>query len=155
MISLENFLDVPYKLQLKTRNWRNSENVTKYFQIPYIEELVHKKWLNSLKEPSPRNVAFMIKSDNDYIGVTYFHSIDYKNKSADWGIYIYELNMRGKGIGTNVISKMINFSKNELKLNKLYLDVLETNKVAIKLYTHNGFRYLSKNGKFLRYYLEL
>lgn len=155
MIILENFLVVPYDLQLTTRDWRNSNDVAKYFQITYIDEHTHKKWLNSLKENLPTNIAFMIKSNDEYIGVTYFHSIDYENKLADWGIYIYKSNMRGKGIGTQVIFEIIKYAKNKLKLKKLYLDVLETNKVAIKLYTHNGFIYLGSNGKFLRYYLDL
>ena len=140
---------------METRNWRNSPEVTKYFQIPFIDEITHKNWLLSLRNKNPKNIAFIISNNKRYVGVTYFHSINYENKSADWGIYIHDLNMRKKGIGTKTLIQMIQYAKNELKLNKLYLDVLDTNQIAVNLYVQHGFRLLSKNGRFSRYYLDI
>lgn len=48
-IKLIIFLDIPYEVQLETRDWRNSEEVTKYCKNSYIDEDVHKKWLLSLQ----------------------------------------------------------------------------------------------------------
>ncbi len=155
-IKLENFLNVDYELQMETRNWRNSKNVAKYFKIPYIEENVHKQWLESLKETYPRNIAFMISDNNEYIGVTYFHSINYKSKEADWGIYIYNENKRGQGIGEKALRLSIEYAIQDLHLKKIYLDVLKQNKRAINLYEKIGFKPTNeKDDTFFRYQLEI
>ena len=159
-VKLISFLDLPYELQLETRNWRNSENVSKYFKIKYIEEDTHKKWLSSLNIKKPKNIAFVIEVNKEYIGVVYFHSIDYDKKQGDWGIYIYKDDFRGKGIGTEVLTKSIEYAKNELKLNFLFLDVLDSNNKAKKLYEKLGFIFtgdkdIQENKVFLRYRLEL
>lgn len=152
-IELINFLEVPYELQLETRNWRNCEKVAKWFKIPYINEATHIKWLESLKNDSPRNIAFIIKYKNEFIGVTYFHSIDYKKEEGDWGIYIYDENNRGHGFGYHALSESIKFAFETLKLKTLYLDVLNTNERAKKLYTKKGFKLISDKDTFLRYKL--
>ncbi len=43
MINLEfkNLLDFDLDFQLRTRNWRNSEEVSKYFILEHIEETQH------------------------------------------------------------------------------------------------------------------
>lgn len=155
-ISLVSFLDVPYELQLKTRDWRNSEAVAKYFKIPYISEEQHKKWLENLKKENPSSIAFIINKDSVPIGVTYFHTINYENKIADWGIYIYDENARGLGIGKIVLSDCLKFAKYSLNLSAVYLDVLKNNNRAIKLYESLGFKYIdSNNENFLRYINKL
>ena len=139
-VKLINFLDLPYDVQLQTRNWRNSEEISKWFKIPYIKKEIHQKWLESLKIFNPTNIAFCIKYNNSLIGVTYFHSINYDDKSADWGIYIKDLCYRGKHLGSSVLKESLKYAKNVLKLNKIYLDVKSTNYIAISVYEKNGFK---------------
>ena len=161
-ISLKSFSEIPFELQMESRKWRNSKEVTKYFKINYISKEQHQSWLESLKEPNPKSIAFVIMKDNIPIGVTYFHSINYNKKTADWGIYIYSKNLRGQGIGNIVLSKCIIYAKKTLKLTNLYLDVLIDNYRAIKLYEKMGFNcvsgeenYTAVNPIFLRYELKL
>ena len=155
-VKLVNFLDVSYELQLQTRYWRNSSDVAKYFKIKNIEEDVHAKWLESLHREKPTTVAFMIEIDGEYIGVTYFHSINYDLGYADWGMYIYDTKHRGKGVGTKVLQNCIKYAKNVMHFNTLYLDVLNTNNPAIALYEKCGFRFVEKEkDNFLRYCLLL
>ena len=149
-IELVNFLEVPYELRMETRNWRNSEKIAKWFKIPFIDEETHKKWLESLKNETPKNIAFLIKHNGSFAGVTYFHSINYETKSADWGIYIYEDALRGKGIGSIALEKSIDFAFNSLGLKKIFLDVLNTNEKAKNLYTSKGFKYCGEENGFIR-----
>ena len=155
-IQLEDFRNIDYELQMETRNWRNSENVAKYFKIPYIEENIHKQWLDSLQKKQPTNIAYIIKYQNNPIGVTYFHSIDYEKKTCDWGIYIYNESYRGMGIGDKTLKKCTNIAK-ELEMKYIFLDVLSTNTKAKILYENNGFKLckIPKDDKFLRYEKEL
>ena len=156
MIELIHFSDVDYNLQMQTRLWRNCEQVVPYFKIKHIDEAVHKKWLESLKVQNPRNVAFLIVYEGVNVGVTYFHSIDYEKKCADWGMYIYLADYKGKGIGMQTLEKCIAYAKDVLKMKCLYLDVLATNERAVRLYEKCGFRFVEKEeDNFLRYKLDL
>lgn len=154
-IKLINFLDIPFETQLKTRDWRNSEEVKKWFKIPYIEENTHKNWLVSLKEDFAKNIAFIISCNEKYVGVTYFHSIDYKRKEAEWGIYIHDSSTRGFGIGKFVLKQCLEYLKNK-GFQKLYLSVLNSNKRAIALYKSFGFKFLyNEETNFEKYYKNL
>ena len=153
-IELVNFLEVPYELQMETRNWRNSENVAKWFKIPSIDENTHKNWLESLKKENPKNIAFIIKYKENFAGVTYFHSVNYETKSADWGIYIYDENMRGKGLGSKALKKSIKYAFDVLGFEKLYLDVLSTNEPAKRVYMNHGFEYCGEENGFIRMKLD-
>lgn len=144
MIELINFLDAPYEQQFATLKWRNSDCVAKYFQVKNINEETHKSWLKKLTEESPKTIAFFIRLEGKDIGVAYFHSIDYKAKSADWGIYIYDENIRGKGIGQQTLAQCLNYAKDNLMLEKIYLEVLEDNEIAKKVYEKLGFIIISK-----------
>lgn len=152
MFKLITFLDIDYNLQLETREWRNSEDVSKYFQIPYIDIETHKKWLYSLTIENPKTIAFMIKKDDDskFIGVTYLQKIDYIKKECDFGIYIYDTSMRGKGVGEQVINLILKFARENLKFEIVYLEVLESNLTAKRLYEKCGFKFLSKQKNVLR-----
>ena len=150
-IKLVNFNDIPYELQLETRNWRNSKQVAEYLKIPYIDEETHKNWLNSLKKENPSNIAFIIEYQTKPIGVTYFHSIDYEKHTCDWGIYIYAQEYRGKKIGDIVLKQRIDYAS-QLGIKIIKLDVLNTNKNEKKLYDNNGFQQTNQTEeKFLRY----
>lgn len=156
MLELINFLDLPTDLQLKTRHWRNQKNVSNYFKIKEIDEETHKNWLASLQEESIQNIAFFIKYENQYVGVTYFHSIDYDKNQGDWGIYLHDENIRGKGIGFKALTKCIEYAKERLKLKILYLDVMANNIAAIKVYEKCNSKLIAKEeNNFLRYKLEI
>ena len=151
MLKRVNFIDESFDKQYNTLLWRNSECVSKYFLIKSINPEVHIKWLESLHESKPVNIAFFINYKNEDVGVTYFKHINYNNKIADWGIYIYKIEARNKGIGSIVLKNCIKYAKDELNLDELYLDVLSSNHRAIKLYENMGFCVLSKNNNVIRY----
>lgn len=134
---------------METLEWRNSEDVAKWFQIKNIDENTHKNWLKSLENENPANIAFVIATDDSYVGVTYFHSIDYKQKQCDIGIYLTKL--RGQGIGKDVFKQMLEYAKNVLKADTVYLHVKSDNLRAIRLYKHFDFEPVEKCGDFIKY----
>lgn len=154
-LELINFNEIPFETQLHTLEWRNSESVSEFFKIKQIDEKTHRKWLLSLKQNSPLNIAFIIKVNSSYVGVTYFHSIDYEKRQCDWGIYIYDNSNRGKGLGSIVLKEILKYAARELNMNKVFLDVKFDNAHAIKLYEKYGFKVEKKDGAFLRYVNDL
>ncbi|MDR0295929.1 MAG: GNAT family N-acetyltransferase [Prevotellaceae bacterium] len=150
MVELINFLDTLYEKQLATLTWRNAEQVAKYFQIKYIEEKIHKNWLAKLAMPNPKAIAFFIRINGQDIGVTYFHSIDHEKKQTDWGIYIYDETMRRKGVGKEALSECLRYAENVLKLNMVFLEILESNVAAKSLYEKFGFKLIWQKGNIIR-----
>lgn len=153
-IELVNLKDVDYKLQLEIRNWRNSEHVAQYFQIPNIDEETHKNWLKSLNEEKPKNIAFLIEVDGKFVGLAYFLKIDYQTKQTDWGMYICNQDLRGRGIGATIIQKSTEFAKKSGFIN-IKLEVLNTNLGAIKLYEKSGFIFTKEKDKNIRCYEKM
>lgn len=155
-IEFINLLEESDEIQLKTRDWRNSPEVAKYFQIAFIDEKTHIDWLKSLRENPPKNIAFLIKFNQEYSGLIYFLKINYIAKEADIGIYIYNQNLRGKGIGQTAFEFAINYAREILKLSTIKLEVLKDNFNAIKLYENIGFKFIEqKNNEILIYKLFL
>lgn len=143
-IEFINLINLPKNIQIEARNWRNNPEVLPYFVIQNIDEQTHQNWLDSMHLPNPRNIAFVIKFNQDYVGMIYLLGADYVAKLAEIGIYIHNSNMRGKGIGNKAFEYIINFAKIELKFKKLTLRVFKNNFNAIKLYEKFGFKF-SKN----------
>ncbi len=157
-VKLVSFLDLPFTVQMNTLNWRNNYEITKFFKIKYISPETHRAWLQSLTLDYPSNMAWIIQYNKEFVGVTYFHSINYKNLFCDFGIYIYNTIYQSKGIGKIVLREMINIATNKLYMKTIYLDVSKTNIKAIMLYESMGFKLISSNdtsNNFLRYVLEI
>lgn len=155
-IELIPLLSLPREMQLVTRDWRNSAHVAEYFKIKYIDKDTHEGWLRSQEAESPRCIAYVICCESQYVGLTYFHSIDRKKGVADWGIYIHNPSARGKGVGKYALTKCMEIALYQLGLHTIYLDVLKSNMSAVRLYEGAGFVYLAdEEDGFARYSLDL
>ncbi|WP_175400859.1 GNAT family N-acetyltransferase [Clostridium pasteurianum] len=88
---------------------------------------------------------FMIKFDESIIGAAWLENITENNGKL--GIYIADVNCRGKGIGSEVIRILKEKAFKEMKLSKIYLNVRETNKRAISCYKKCGFEIIKKYPK--------
>lgn len=150
-IKLVNFKEVDYYIQLETRNWRNSEQVSRYFQLQNISEQTHKNWLEKLKHDPPDTIAFLIQYDNKFIGVTYFHSIDRIKRECNWGMYIYDTKIRGIGLGGKTLEMCLDYAKGQMGMDTIYLEVLNDNLRAISLYEKFGFEIICEKDNVKRY----
>ena len=76
--------------------------------------------------------------DDDFVGVVELFNITWKNRNAELSIAI-KASARGKGYGQEAIEKVLDIGFEELRLNKIWLRVLEYNERAINLYKRIGF----------------
>ena len=78
---------------------------------------------------SEKNIIFGIYlSDNSkYIGNVKIGPIDWKNRVAEFGRFIFSSDARGKGIGTEVTKLIISYCFDSLNLNKVISGCLENN----------------------------
>ncbi|HJQ27856.1 MAG TPA: GNAT family protein [Rubrobacter sp.] len=74
------------------------------------------------------------------IGNTGLHEIDYRNRSATFGIMIGEPDCRGKGYGTETTSLMLDYAFTALGLHNVMLTVFEFNPAGFRAYEKAGFK---------------
>lgn len=122
-------------------NWRNNPRVKKMFciQSDFTEE-GHINWYNNMiLKGFVKQFIIVDKKAKKDVGSIYLRDIDYKNKKAEYGIFIGEDSCRGKGIGSEAGKLLVKYAFEELKLHKIFLRVFEDNEVAINSYKNIGF----------------
>ena len=71
--------------------------------------------------------------------ITLMH-IDRDNGTAGVGIAIGEKSMWGKGFGTDAMRALLDFGFGEVRLERIWLDVYDFNKRAVRSYEKAGFK---------------
>lgn len=146
------YKDVPFMLE-----WMHDEEVKEIFQNDFssVDENKAKQFIKD--SYTSKNIHFAIVDDNDdeYLGTISLKNIDYKNKNAEYAISTRK-KARGTGYNTIATQLLITYAFEELKLHKVYLNVLTCNKRAINFYRKIGFSYegtfkkhLYINGKYM------
>jgi RimJ/RimL family protein N-acetyltransferase len=83
-------------------------------------------------------VACLLEDDRP-IGNCGLHEVDLANGSAALGIGIASPDDRGRGLGTEVVRALVGFGFDFLRLERIWLDVYDTNPGARRVYERVGF----------------
>lgn len=97
---------------------------------------------NMIKSPAAQHpMVIEVRSGEGWkmIGDCGFHLIDWRIRSAELGIFIGEKSYWGQGYGTEVMRLLLKHGFNTLNLNRIALEVFETNPRAIRTYEKVGF----------------
>jgi len=103
-----------------------------------ISEPEHNQWFDGIKSDLQREY-WIIESASIPVGLASLYAIDQKNSKCAWAFYLADRSTRGKGVGTYVEFAVIERALNELGLNKLWCEVLESNGAVWKLHQSFGF----------------
>lgn len=112
-------------------------------------------WFQSLK--GENNIRYTIANleDSEVYGTLIISKIDWKNRTCGMDIKLSN-DARGKGIGTESVSLAIDYIFNELNLNRIGINILDTNIASQKLIEKNGFinegklrKAVYKNGQYI------
>ncbi len=107
-----------------------------YEVIKFIEEANQ-----SLDSKNPRQIHYAIADDDDnYLGTISLKNIDMINLSAEYAICL-KRSEHGTGIAKEATDMLLEIAFQELKLNRIYLDVFSDNIRAIRFYEKYGFHY--------------
>lgn len=90
-------------------------------------------------------IVFIIEYANTPVGTIQIFKIDSVTNSAKVGCYLIDSTYRGKGIGTEALTKVVTYAFKDMKLKKLTLSVFDYNKGAQECYKKCGFK---KTGEF-------
>lgn len=122
------------------RNWRNSEDVSKYmYNESYITEEEHQNWFEKIKDSS-NSIYWIIEYNNKKLGLASITGIDNTLQSCYWAFYLGDTSVRGGGIGAKIEYNVIEYVFSILNLNKLRCEVFTSNDRVIKMHEKYGFR---------------
>ena len=105
----------------------------------FTKEEVTSFFLKSLDDGN-RYFFLIIAPDGRIIGESVINEIDWDLRCANFRIGIFCMDERGKGIGTWATEVTRDFAFEELKLQRLELDVYSFNPRAEKAYVKAGFK---------------
>jgi len=131
--------------------WRNSPEVAAYMYTDHqISEDEHERWFSGL-EGDGRRAYWIIEMDGEPVGLANFYDIDRRNSRSAWAYYLAEPSVRGRGIGGYVEILMIDRAFGEFGLQKLWCEVLDTNRGVIRMHQKFGFK---EEARFRRHVLK-
>jgi RimJ/RimL family protein N-acetyltransferase len=132
--------------------WLNDPAVREHLALVYPLSLPEEEqWFEATLRLEPAGQPFAIDARTGtpgeepaewlLIGSIGFHSIDWRNRSADVGIVIGRRDYQGKGYGTDALRTLCRWGFEQLNLNRIHLRVFEDNPGGIACYEKLGFRH--------------
>jgi diamine N-acetyltransferase len=123
--------------------WRNNPLIWKYSRFDpktTITLSTEINWLaESLKRKDELRFAICIEESHSYIGNVQLIKIN--NIDAEFHLFIGDTSCWGKGIGRKATELLLNYAFQEMKLQKVNLEVHKDNSPAIAIYNRQGFKY--------------
>ena len=116
----------------KILEWMADPEVNQFFRFDKSNLSIEKCQNFILNSFTNTDRHYAIEENNEYMGTISLKHINPTNKNAEYAIALRKT-AQGKGLGTKASKELLNIAFNELKLNKVYLDVLSDNTPAIHL----------------------
>ncbi|GIN84832.1 spermidine N1-acetyltransferase [Heyndrickxia sporothermodurans] len=116
----------------------NANIMSYWFEEPY-EAFVELQDLYDKHIHDQGERRFIIKKDEDMLGLVEIVEIDYIHRRAEFQIII-DPKQQGKGYATIATKLAMNYAFSVLNMRKLYLIVDKTNEKAIHIYKKVGFK---------------
>lgn len=142
--------------------WMNDPEVTQFLLMSSpLSTAMEEKWFDAQLERPPHlgqifAMEVLVEGGWIHIGNTGLHNVDPVNRSAEFGIVIGEKEHWNKGFGTLATRLTVLHGFDHLNLNRIYLEVFETNPRAMKAYEAAGFtregvlrKAIFKNGRYI------
>jgi RimJ/RimL family protein N-acetyltransferase len=90
-------------------------------------------WYKSLSCNSNNQRFIILNESNITIGMANLININYKDGNAEHGLLL-DKNYQGKGYGYKVVTAMMNYAFNELRLNRLETTIIANNQPSLNLF---------------------
>ncbi|HEX8270741.1 MAG TPA: GNAT family protein [Flavobacterium sp.] len=130
-------LDFIYEVENDESIWEVSST-----QTPYSRFLI-KQYLENANQDifEAKQLRLAICRYEDFVAVGLIDLFDFdpKNNRAGVGILIRDSDERRKGVGTEALNLLIQYSFNHLNLHQLYANIDTANAPSLKLFTKFGF----------------
>ena len=120
--------------------WMNDESIIRNFRFNGKKKTSDeiKQFIDNSFSKANQHFA-IVDSDDKYLGTISLKNIDEMNKCAEYAICLRNQAI-GSGIAKKATEKLLQYAKQELHLQKIYLNIYEDNIRANKFYQKIGFQ---------------
>lgn len=144
LVGLRNLLPRDKEL---IRLWRNKPTVaSRMFTQHDIGLEEHARWFERISADSAFRHWIIMYADRP-VGVVNLANIDSGSRRSEFGIYLGEDDIRGKGIGSCAQYLLMEFVFGSMELDELWCEVLANNEDALKMYRGLGLRQVREEVK--------
>ena len=129
-------LDLLYEVENDTSLWSVGNT-----NVPYSRQNLIDYIANSTADIyTDKQMRLMAEDENgNVIGIVDFINFDPRHQRAELGILIRK-EWQGRGLGRQVVSRMLDYARDVLHLHQIYAIVAESNEKAIKMLDAVGFK---------------
>ena len=121
----------------EVREVRNLESVRRSMYTDHMIGLEeHLAWIGKLEKDN-RQIVFVVLVNDKVTGVVSINALDRLHKKSDWAFYLSD-NARG-GLGAALEFSLLNYAFDDLGIEKLNCEVIETNPAVVKMHRKFGF----------------
>ena len=112
------------------RSWRNSPEIAAMMEFnQHITAVEQLEWFKTLAQNT--NCYFVIRYNNQLIGLTHLNKFDDEAKTAHAGLFIADKRYFGTGISYGVSLLILHHGFNALNLNAIFAKVKTSNAAAL------------------------
>ena len=121
------------------REWRNDPAVSKWMYTNHeIGEAEHNAWFDAMLADVSK-VYWKIVADGVAVGAVFLTGVSIQGKSCEWGMYLADVNTRGKGVAQAACALSFRYAFNELAVDAVKCEAVAQNENAIGLYESVGY----------------
>jgi diamine N-acetyltransferase len=122
-----------------TLSWRNRDEVRIWFKTSgEIALEQHCRWFQRYLQKDD-DFLFVVEVDGELVGQASVYDIDWESLHGEVGRFLVATECGGKGYIDQACKELIRTCADTFGLDRIFLEVLERNDRAIRLYQHNGF----------------
>jgi diamine N-acetyltransferase len=138
-----------------TLAWRNREDARVWFKTSaMLAWETHLAWFERYLERDD-DFLFIVEAGGRPVGQASAYGIDWATKEAEIGRFLAAPEAAGKGYIAAACAELLRFCAAPFGLRYLFLEVLENNQRAIRIYRRNGFAEESRRAGLVRMGLRL
>lgn len=138
-----------------TLAWRNRDDARVWFKTPTLLSMEnHAAWFGRYLEKDD-DFLFIVEASGQPVGQASVYDIDWAAGSAEIGRFLVAPEAAGQGHISAACAELVKFCAGPLGLRYLFLEVLEGNERALRVYRRNGFAQESQGGGLIRMGLRL
>ena len=123
--------------------WKNDEELYKYLGGGFqpLSQEQQEKWMDSMIDMTGNHRRFMVLDmEETPIGMVGLYQINWIHRTCEIGVYIGEVQARGKGYASEACQIVEAFATEYLNLRKIKLKVVSENVVAQRMWEKLGYQ---------------
>ena len=125
--------------KVSLREWRNDPAVSQWMYTNHeIGEKEHNAWFDAMLADESK-VYWKIVADGVAVGSVFLTGVSSQEKSCEWGMYLADVNARGKGIAQAACALSFRYAFSELGVDVVECEAVAQNENAIGLYESVGY----------------